>query len=91
MNLAAGAHLEQPRFSITHWAIETGTLEQGARKELTYPLHSFFSRGVSALTSTPGIVTSAFGLEGSFEASPPGWPRHVELDNEKRRRRPEVS
>jgi hypothetical protein len=77
---------------MAHCAIETGTSEQGAKSVLTYPLHSFLSRGVSALMSTPGIVTSKTGVEGSFDTSPPDCPWHVELDAyDKRSRNPAVT
>jgi len=92
MYLAAGTHLEQLRFSMAHWAIDTGTSAHGARRELTYPLHSFFSRGVRALESTPGMVTSGGGEDGSRETSPPDCPWQVELDaKESRRKRPAVT
>ncbi len=56
---AAGRQREHERFSFTHWAMGTGTLGHGEMSSLTYVLHSFFSRGVSALVSTPSRVTSA--------------------------------
>src|SRR4051794_29200812 len=82
-NRAAGIQREQLRFSCTHWETGTGTSEHGARSSLTYVLHSFFSRGVSMLVSTPLSVTSAWVVVVSFEASPPAppaadCPRHVE-------------
>src|SRR5688572_15151330 len=69
---AAGRQRLQSRFSFTHCAIGTGTFGQGERNSETYWLHSFFSRGVSGVVSTPSRVTTAgsgpgFSFEGSSE------------------------
>src|SRR3954469_1506793 len=75
---AAGRHLLHARFSWTHCEIGTGTFWQGERNSETYCPHSFFSRGVSALVSTPSRTTSGVGF--SFVASSAVDLPHVEPD-----------
>ena len=58
IHFAAMVQALHARFSRTHWAMETGTLGQGASRSLTRELYSCRSRGVMALVSTPGSVTS---------------------------------
>src|SRR5262249_12044871 len=65
---AAGRQRLQLRFSFTHCAIGTGVSAHGERNSLTYVDHSPFSRGVSALVSTPGRSIGAAGVGGSLLA-----------------------
>src|SRR5258708_5352019 len=65
---AAGRHLAHLRDSFTHWATLTGSLGHGAKSSETHVDHSFFSRGVSELVSTPDSVTSWSALPGACPA-----------------------
>ena len=65
IHLAACAHGVHGRFSFTHCARDTGTLGHGANRSFTSELNSRRSRGVIALVSTPGRVTSRGSLVGA--------------------------
>jgi hypothetical protein len=64
-------HDPQGRFSCRHVATETGTFGHGVRSSDTSALHSWRSRAVIALVSTPGSTISFGGALTLAEAL--GW------------------